>query len=211
MFTSALSPEGQSVLELLSRKVIGNTYYLAGGTAVALQLGHRISEDLDFFTGEPFATTVLKLRIQEAGVFELPDERWGTLHGIFNGIKVSFLYYKYPLLFPPVSFLGASVAQIKDLAPMKIEAIASRGSRKDFYDLYFINREVVSLKECLKLYCQKYAGVNFSLYHILRSLTYFLDAEKEKDPVLLKPVKWEEIKRHFAELTPRLTDLFLSL
>lgn len=211
MFTSALSPEGQSALELLSRRGIDNTFYLVGGTAVALQLGHRISEDLDFFTGELFATTVLKQKIQEAGVFELLDERWGTLHGIFNGVKVSFLYYRYPLLFPLASFLGASVAQIKDLAPMKIEAIASRGSRKDFYDLYFINQEAVSLEECLKLYCRKYAGVNFSLYHILRSLTYFLDAEKEKDPVLLRPVEWEEIKRHFTEMVPRLTDTFLSL
>lgn len=204
MFASAFSPERQSALECLSESGILDGFYLAGGTAVALQLGHRISEDLDFFTSELPNTTILKQRIQESGQFELIEERWGTLHGLFNSIKVSFLYYRYPLLFSLISFSGCSIAQVKDLAPMKIEAIASRGSRKDFYDLYFINKEVASLEECLSLYQRKFSCINFSIYHVLRSLTYFADAEKEKDPLLLKPVTWAEVKSYFAELAPHL-------
>lgn len=206
MFASTLPPAGNSVLERLSNLGILHKFYLAGGTAAALQMGHRLSEDLDFFTANRPDTVLLKQRLQESGQFTLVDESWGTLHGFLENVKVSFFYYKYPLLFPPVSFLGCLVAQIKDIAPMKIEAIASRGSKKDFFDLYFINKEVASLEECLLLYRRKFAGFNFSIYHVLRSLTYFADAEKEKEPVLLQPVTWAEVKSHFTRLVPALLD-----
>ena len=87
---------------------------------------------------------------------------------------------------------------------MKIEAIASRGSKKDFFDLYFIAREIADLQHCLEFYRRKFTGVNFNLYHVLKSLTYFADAEKEKDPMLLRRVSWSRIKDYFIEAVPPL-------
>ncbi|MBE3573816.1 MAG: nucleotidyl transferase AbiEii/AbiGii toxin family protein [Moorella humiferrea] len=191
-------------LELLSSTGILQNFYLAGGTALALHLGHRLSEDLDFFSPGTVDTLILKQRLQDLGNFQLLEEKWGTLHGIFQETKVSFLYYRYPLLFPIAQFWGCPVASPEDIAPMKIEAIASRGSRKDFYDLYFITREVADLRRCLEFYRLKFAGTNFNLYHVLKSLTYFADAEKEKEPVLLRRVSWNQVKEYFEEVVPPL-------
>ncbi|SHI65003.1 nucleotidyl transferase AbiEii/AbiGii toxin family protein [Desulfofundulus thermosubterraneus] len=204
MFASALPQRGQKALELLSSAGLLRDFYLAGGTALALHLGHRLSEDLDFFSPFHVDTLLLKQRLQEVGQFLLLEERWGTLHGIFRETKISFLYYRYPLLFPPALFLDCKVACPQDIAPMKIEAIASRGSKKDFFDLYFINREIADLRECLELYRRKFAGSNFNLYHVLKSLTYFADAEKERDPVLLRDVGWDQVKKHFERVVPPL-------
>lgn len=204
MFTPALPPQGQQTLELLSTRGLLQNFYLAGGTALALHLGHRLSEDLDFFSPVAVDTFMLKQRLQDLGDFQVLEEKWGTLHGIFRETKVSFLYYRYPLLFPLTTFRGCSVASPEDIAPMKIEAIASRGSKKDFYDLYFIAQEIANLRQCLELYQRKFAGTNFNLYHVLKSLTYFGDAEKEKDPILLRPVSWTQIKKYFEQVVPPL-------
>lgn len=204
MFASALPPHGLQVLELLASSHILDDFYLAGGTALALHLGHRLSEDLDFFSPSHIDTLMLRQRLEELGSFELLNAKWGTIHGILQGTKVSFLYYKYPLLAAPTAFKGCPVASPQDIAPMKIEAIASRGSKKDFFDLYFIAQEIADLKSCLDLYRQKFSGTNFNLYHILKSLTYFADAEREKDPVLLRPVSWEQVKQYLARVVPPL-------
>lgn len=210
MFTIALPPEGQQVLELLSTRGLLQNFYLAGGTALALHLGHRLSEDLDFFSPVEVDTFMLKQRLQNLGDFQVLEEKWGTLHGIFRDTKVSFLYYRYPLLSPLTTLKGCPVASPEDIAPMKIEAIASRGSKKDFYDLYFIAQEIADLRQCLELYQRKFAGINFNLYHVLKSLTYFADAEKEKDPILLRPVSWTRIKKYFEQVVPPLLDLILK-
>jgi hypothetical protein len=204
VFTSTLPPQGQGALELLSSAGILQDFYLAGGTALALHLGHRLSEDLDFFSPSPVDTLMLKQRLDELDDFQLLGERWGTLHGIFRGTKVSFLYYRYPLLFPLAKFRGCPVASPEDIAPMKIEAIASRGSRKDFYDLYFIAREIADVRQCLEFYKRKFAGTSFNLYHVLKSLTYFADAEREIEPVLLRRVSWNQVKEYFEEVVPPL-------
>ncbi|MDN5343939.1 MAG: hypothetical protein PWQ18_50 [Clostridia bacterium] len=204
MFTNALPPQGHGALELLSSAGILQDFYLAGGTALALHLGHRLSEDLGFFSPASIDTLMLKQRLDELGDFQLLEEKWGTLHGIFQETKVSFLYYKYPLLLAPVVFKGCPVAMPEDIAPMKIEAIASRGSKKDFFDLYFITREIAGLQHCLDFYRRKFTEVNFNLYHVLKSLTYFADAEKKKDPVLLRRVSWDGVKVYFVESVPPL-------
>jgi len=204
VFATALPPQGHRALELLSSAGILQDFYLAGGTGLALHLGHRLSEDLDFFSPASVDTLMLKQRLDDLGDFQLLEERWGTLHGIFQETKISFLYYRYPLLLSPVVFNGCPVAAPEDIAPMKIEAIASRGSKKDFFDLYFITREIADLPHSLEFYRRKFTGLNFNLYHVLKSLTYFADAEKEKDPVLLRRVSWSEIKDYFVEAVPPL-------
>ncbi|MBO8129194.1 MAG: nucleotidyl transferase AbiEii/AbiGii toxin family protein [Peptococcaceae bacterium] len=184
-------------MELLARHGILQNFYLAGGTAAALYLGHRISEDFDFFSRDDFNTFDLIQRLSELGSFALSREDHGTVHGLLNGVKLSFLLYKYPLLYPTESFMGCQLADLRDIALMKITAISSRGSKKDFIDLYFITQEIIDLKSLMGLFEKKYKRVAYSKYHLIRSIGYFEDAEREVNPLMLKPVKWEDVKEYF--------------
>ena len=186
-------------LETLERRGVLTGFYLAGGTALALHLGHRRSLDLDFFTSERFDEGAL---LQRLDGFSLAARDAQTLHGEISGTKVSFLAYKYPVLFPQTSFLDVAVADPRDIACMKISAI-SRGARRDFIDLYAAAR-LHGLPELLRLFHQKYARVNYSRVHVLKSLTYFEDADKEPMPDMLEPTSWAEVRGYFLRETPRL-------
>ncbi|MCL4514505.1 MAG: nucleotidyl transferase AbiEii/AbiGii toxin family protein [Firmicutes bacterium] len=194
MFIEVLPPGGNASLALLGE--IASGFYLAGGTGLALQLGHRISGDLDFFCPEEFEPWSLKDRLAAAGQFAVASEARGTLHGIFNSAKVSFLKYSYPLLFPTKNLTGIEIADYREIALMKITAISSRGSKKDFVDLYFVCQEY-SLILLMDLFEEKYRKASYSKYHILKSLTFFEDADAEPDPVMLKPWSWENVKDYF--------------
>ncbi len=196
MFIKVLPPGGKTALALLGE--IAKGFCLAGGTGLALQLGHRISGDLDFFSPAEYDPGGLRDKLAATGDFSLVSEARGTLHGIFNSTKVSFFQYSYPLLFPTSNLSGIEVADYRDIALMKITAISSRGSKKDFVDLYFVCQEQ-PLKLLLELFAKKYSKVGYSKYHILRSLTFFEDADAEPDPVMLKPWSWESVKDYFIQ------------
>lgn len=196
MFIEVLPPGGKPVLELLGRLAQG--FYLAGGTGLALQIGHRISGDLDFFRAEAFEPQILKDRLAATGRFTIVSEAEGTIHGVLADTKVSFLRYVYPLLFPTRQLAGVEIADPRDIALMKITAISSRGSKKDFVDLYFICQEY-PLDLLLNLFKEKYKSIDYSMYHILRSLAFFDDADHEPDPLMLKPWDWQAIKKYFGE------------
>ncbi len=114
MFAETLPPGRVEVLERLAHVQSLKNYYLAGGTAVALHLGHRISEDFDFFTPQEFYAPLLRDELFNAGDFILTDIGSRTLHGIFNGVKVSFLYYAPLLVFPPINYHGCLIADLAD-------------------------------------------------------------------------------------------------
>lgn len=135
MFVNVLPENGESVLDLLSSRHITDGFYMAGGTAASLQLGHRISYDFDFFSPREFGTTLLIQRLSSIGRFDLTGEAWGTVHGLLNDVRVSFMIYRYQLLFPTTDFRGIGVADLRDIALMKMTAISGRGSKKDFVDL----------------------------------------------------------------------------
>ncbi|NPV53614.1 MAG: nucleotidyl transferase AbiEii/AbiGii toxin family protein [Firmicutes bacterium] len=179
-------------------------FYIAGGTAAALQLGHRLSYDFDFFSREEFDPVTLIQRLASLGSFSLTGEAWCTVHGILDGVRVSFMTYKYPLLFPVKRFKGIDIADLRDIALMKITAISSRGSKKDFIDLYVICKEVIPVNELLKLLEDKYKGTGYSLYHIIRSLAFFDDAERDVDPITLTRITWTEVKEYFTRLQKEL-------
>jgi hypothetical protein len=118
-----------------------------------------------------------------------------TLYLQVQGTIVSFFGYSYPLvaplLRPDVSVLP--LASREDIAAMKLAAIASRGSQKDFVDLWLLTDRYWSLSECLELYRKKYSARDIG--HVVRSLTYFDDADEEPPLRLLIDVDWEEVKR----------------
>ncbi len=207
MFAETLPPGRVEVLERLARIQGLNNFYLAGGTAVALHLGHRISEDFDFFTPQEFDALLLRDELYNAGDFILTDIGSRTLHGVFSGVKVSFLYYAPLLVFPPNNYHGCLIADLADLAPIKLDTVGSRGSKKDFIDLFFIS-ESIPLKDIFKLYEKKYVQWQVNMKHLLLSLTYFEDAEKARDKIIMlkKSVTWGEIKKFFEEQAKAILD-----
>jgi len=194
-----ISKNTQDCLALLDKRKILKDFYLAGGTGLALQLNHRISIDLDFFTSKNFNPEKLREKIKNLGKFSVEKEEEDILIGIFNKTRISFFVYNYPALFSFKKFHGISVADPRDIGCMKISAIASRGSKKDFVDVFFICQKVISLQKLLKLFEKKYKEVDYNMTHILKSLVCFEDAEKDPMPKMLIKVSWKDIKKFFQE------------
>ena len=206
MFTKALFGNTKTALAILSKSRLMDNAYLAGGTACALQIGHRISVDLDFFTAKEFDAKELIRSLQKIGKFKTETQKWGTILGTLEGIKFSIFVYKYPVLFPYKSIFGINVLDLRDIAAMKIDAISTRGIKRDFIDLYFICREGVSLKEALSFYDRKYGTLASNLVHIQKSLVYFIDAEATAVPKLLRGVNWEDVKKYFENEVKKLVN-----
>jgi len=186
-------------LEILTKEAVLKNFYLAGGTGAALQLKHRVSLDLDFFTNKDIDTKTLIQKIKTQGKFSIERETENTLIGIFNCSRVSFLRYDYPLLFDLRQIKGIKIADLRDIGCMKIDAVSSRGTKRDFVDLFFICREAISLKNLLSLFKKKYKSVNYNMLHILKSLAYFENAENNPMPRMILPTFWQEVKSFFKE------------
>ena len=195
MCEQVISAKTKRLLESLDKIEIIKNFYLAGGTALALQLGHRKSIDLDLFSEKDFSTEELKTVLSQVGKLKVYSEEERTLNANLNGVKISFLGYKYKMLFPLIKYGGnLKLADTRDIACMKIDAISSRGSKKDFVDLYFLLKKY-PLKKILSLFDKKYKDIKYSQLHILKSLIYFQDAERDPLPMMLKDAEWDEIKK----------------
>ncbi|HYW47962.1 MAG TPA: nucleotidyl transferase AbiEii/AbiGii toxin family protein [Bryobacteraceae bacterium] len=178
-------------------------FYLAGGTGLALWFGHWLSHDLDFFASELFDEESFLQRVQGQEGFSLIAKAPHTLHAAIQGTKVSFLGYAYPVLFPFARFSDVAVADPRDIACMKISAIASRGTKRDFIDLY-VSAQRFGLAILLQLFARKYAQAGYSKIHILKSLTFFDDAGKDPMPDMLIPLEWDPVTQFFLQEVPRL-------
>lgn len=199
MFPGAVPDNTKKSLAVLGQSGILKDAYLAGGTACAFHLGHRISADLGFFTPAEFVPREFGDALRRTGKFVAVQESRGTVRGSFEDIQFSLFFYKYPMLFPFLRFGDINIAALQDLAAMKLLAISDRGVRRDFVDLYFICQEI-SLEEVFGLYDRKYGNFENMRFHILKSLVYFADADAEtQELVMLKKVKWDEIKGFFEE------------
>lgn len=181
-------------------------FYLAGGTGLALQRGHRLSVDLDLFSESDFASSIVRDRLRGLDGLRNLELAPGTLHLELRGVKVSFLHYPYPLLFPLMDFDGLAVADPRDIACMKLDALANRGTRRDFVDLHLLAR-AYGLQQIFEWFATKYASVSFNRTHLFKALTYFADAEQDPMPDMLVPMGWAEVRQYFltqAPLLPRL-------
>jgi len=197
VFTETLSKNTKEALALLGKSGVLKDAYLGGGTAAALQLGHRISIDLDFFTSKRFDANKKAKALKELGNFSIEQISWGTLQGYFKKVRFSLFVYEYPVLFHFKIFHNIRVLDIRDIGAMKIAAISDRGVKRDFIDLYFICKEGIPLSYLLKLYDRKYKKLKINLVHIQKSLVYFDDAEKDEMPRMIRKVSWEDIKKFF--------------
>ena len=167
---------------------------LAGGTGLALTLGHRVSEDFDFFRCDEMDADRLADILARLKPYETLQQAEHTLTVLVQGVKLSFFRARDPFLFDAAVYRFFDVADRRDIAIMKLVAIGNRGARKDFVDLYMILRSGVSLRDCLEWLPRKYGASRVNAYHILRSLTWFEDAEQEPMPRMLVPLDWGACK-----------------
>ncbi|MDO8643343.1 MAG: nucleotidyl transferase AbiEii/AbiGii toxin family protein [bacterium] len=172
-------------------------FYLAGGTGLAMHLGHRQSDDLDFFSTKDVDPKKIRSLLSSLGHLKIEMERGGTLWAILEDTKVSFISYNYPLLESTPLLEGVSIAGLKDIACMKLDCVSSRGSRKDFIDLYFILQSGHSLQSLLIWFKEKYRAVDYNQAHLMKSLNYFEDADREAEPLMIQKWKWDEVKAFF--------------
>ncbi len=137
-------------------------------------------------------------RLRSAAIpFEVLSIDVETLYLFVGGVQMSFIGYDYPLLRPQVLWkdVGIHLANMMDIACMKLSAIASRGSRKDFVDLHFLISLFDTLDTYVQLYIEKFK--NRDIGHVVRSLVYFEDAETEPELKMIKPLSWDRIKSDF--------------
>lgn len=187
MFEQTLPESSRQLLSELNAEIKKLKFYLGGGSGLALQLGHRISEDLDFFTTEYFQPELLSRSLENRYRYQETMVGSGTLYCDINGVKVSFLYYRVPLIYPIVEFQKIKIADWHDIIAEKFKVLSQRGSRKDFYDLYIcFTIQNLSIAEGISILKKRFVGTNINYYHILKSLVYFEDVEKEPELRLLK-------------------------
>ncbi len=201
----AVYPETLELLKKLMQLPELNDFFLVGGTALALQLGHRVSLDIDLFTQKDFDTKVLFLKLNSQFTITDLTEENNTLNFNItypektdNSIKADLIKYSYPLINPVIKEDNIRLLSIEDIIPMKLSAVAGRGSKKDFYDIFFLFRHY-SIDQMFDLFRKKYPNINE--FHILKSLTYFEDAEMEPAPQTIEKIDWNTIKKTIVDET----------
>jgi len=192
----------------LLRRIQGESHFdnfvLVGGTALALQIGHRISIDLDFF--EHSNRNVLENvdEIRKMGEIKILNQTERILNLRIDNIKVDFVSYYYAFIDAVLKVGDLRLASLRDIAAMKLSAVTGRGTRKDFVDIFFL-LDIFTFSELIEFYKVKYP--DSELFQVFRSLSYFDDAELEPMPKMIKAIEWTDVKdrikqelnRHFKE------------
>lgn len=202
--SEALDDGGHEAIGRLT--TLGADFYLAGGTALALRLGHRMSLDLDLFSLNNRLGAAerrdITATLKASGPFDVLENRQGTMHLQLGATATSLLHYPYPLLAPPDEFEGLLVAGEDDIAAMKLSAVTGRGARKDFIDLYALGQRH-GLKHLIDCARRRFPDHPEFFLQVSRALVYFEDAEKEPMPRMLAAVKWPEVRDWFTLEVPR--------
>jgi len=182
------------LLKLISPRLHELGFYLAGGTALALRLGHRVSVDLDFFKSDQFSPPEIanELKALSGSPSNIIQQSKGSIALIHQDTKLEFLRYDPPLLKLTEKIDDIPFASLPDNVAMKLSALVGRGSKKDFIDIAAL-LETMSLSEMLEYYSTKFP--NSDQFLVLKSLTWFDDADSEPDPVFLKSQNWIQVKK----------------
>jgi hypothetical protein len=203
----AVTSSTRDSLAALGQLPLLHPFYLGGGTALALRLGHRISQDLDLFANiesldDDLRHSIIEELRQGHAVNVLRDSVFGLILEA-NGQPISFFSYGYPMLEPTDLVSGVQIAGILDIGLMKMDAVAGRGTRRDFYDLYFIASRV-SLDELFAQSTKKYPYSRGFEMRVLVALVDFDAGDQDEEPALLLPAEWSEVKAFFITEARRL-------
>lgn len=199
MHPEAINKKTKSILAKIAKMDFIDKFYLAGGTALAVQIGHRESVDLDFFSYTKFYVHKLKQELSMAGILAVDYEDDDTLVGMLDDVKISFFHYSYEQSYALVKFEDIFLASEQDIAAMKLDTISARGSKKDFVDIYFLLKKY-SLNQLVEFFENKYKNIQYNKLHILKSLVYFDDANGDPDPLMLVDFDWNETKSFIEKI-----------
>jgi hypothetical protein len=197
----AVTPKMQRLLLHIGEQAFSHRFYLAGGTALSLQVGHRRSVDFDFFSTTDEVDERSRNEII-AAISSFPTQIIENVSGnlllLVDGIYTGFFGYGYPLVGEPIRCKNVLLASLRDIGLMKFDALISRGSRKDFYDLFFLSREI-PFEDLLKLGEQKYPLFRDFPLMVLESMTLFDNADRDVQPELFDNVPWDQVKQFFID------------
>ncbi len=202
MHYEALTKKGESVFDILKRLELLSSFSLAGGTGLALQIGHRVSVDFDFFSQKKLDDDLLK-RLEK----ELPNESikvirndLGELTVLINGVKVTFLHYPFPTITPTVNLEKIRAYSVKEIAASKAYTIGRRGEYKDYVDLYFLfKKDYITLSEVISLSEKKY-GDKFNGRLFLEQLLFKEDIQEMEVKFLKEEISEKEIFSYFEKI-----------
>ena len=196
-----IEPHTMELLKKLTANPLLRELRLVGGTALALQYGHRMSIDLDFFGKIEIDKEELKDSLRENGEFSVINETRNIHQYLIDGVKVDIVNYNYPWIDDSIEEDGLCLASPKDIAAMKINAIEGRGTKKDFIDIAELLKHY-SLKELLDFHTQKYSDA--TTFRAMLSLSYFDDAEKQPMPTMFISETWEQMKQNIKTALTKL-------
>ncbi len=188
-----IEPHTLELLKGLSMEPLFGVLRLVGGTALALQYGHRKSIDLDFFGEIETDNETIKEVLRKHGKLTIVKESQNIKLYQLDEIKIDIVNYKYTWIDNPIKEGEIVLASPKDIAAMKINAIEGRGTKKDFIDMYFLLQHY-SLKEILSFYQKKYP--ENSIFRALMSLSYFDDADQQLMPKMFSSIEWKDMKNY---------------
>ncbi|HZE87189.1 MAG TPA: nucleotidyl transferase AbiEii/AbiGii toxin family protein [Methylomirabilota bacterium] len=188
----------QAVLSKIKQLPQLDDFYLSGGTALSLYLGHRESEDLDFFTARSFQPEFLQQKLLSYGNLTDVSLEEGTLNCFMDDVKLQFLYYPYSLLEQPKRWNEIKLSALIDIACTKLMTISMRGSKKDFIDIYVFLQQM-PLEKLFEALAKKYQKTEYNYPHILKSLVYFADADEQPMPKMHNSLAWEAVKQFFMK------------
>ena len=172
MFDNVMPPASLTLMRDLDGELAAQGFYLAGGTGLALQLGHRVSEDLNFFTEAEFDPVMVTRHLEAKPDYSETMVSKGTLYCRASGVKLSFLHYPVPLRHPALDYLSVRVADWRDILAEKFKTVSQRGSRRDFYDIYAcLTLKRLSIAEGTALFKERFAGTGMNYQHVAKSLT----------------------------------------
>jgi hypothetical protein len=200
-------------MEMVGQQVFTSRFYLAGGTALALQLGHRRSIDLDFFSEKDGVEAktrqeiIRALNCRDSQVLESED---GNLLCLLDGVHTGFFSYGYALVGESVTLLGLSLASLPDIGLMKCDALVSRGSRKDFYDLYALG-QMLDMGDLLELGKQKYPHFRDFPLMVIEGMVLFDNADRDEPPDLMVDLPWPQVRDYFIKKSRQLGRAWFNL
>lgn len=203
MYEKSISKKTKAVLKKISTIKDIKNFYLAGGTGLAIQLGHRLSIDLDFFTPDKFNVQNLKHELASKGDYKIDTELDDTLDGTLDQVRVSFFYNSHEPNFSFKKYRKIKLADERDIAAMKLNAISGRGSKKDFVDIYFLLKKY-SVDEIINFFETMYSDAEYNKTHLIKSLTYFKDAENDPLPEMFEKINWSDVKMEIEKEAKKL-------
>lgn len=181
----------------------GFPFYLAGGTALALQLKHRTSLDFDFYSPEKFNNQQVYQAFKKhfLNIFLAKEQSENTWQAKVMGINISVFYYPYKLIKPLINFRSVKLASYEDIAAMKIVAIIQRAKQRDFFDLYYLIKKI-GLPKIIAATYEKYPWYEENNQIIFKALTFFEEANQDEEikriAVFDKTLNWEKVKKEIA-------------